>query len=49
LPVDLFSKLLDCGHTGKSVSLASLGVGRQMGYIYGTVTPSVMPHPSECH
>jgi len=27
LPVDLFSELLDCGHTGKTVGLTSLGVG----------------------
>jgi len=36
------SKLLDRGHTGKSVSIASLGVSRQKGYIYGTVTPTYL-------
>jgi hypothetical protein len=41
LPVDLLSILLDCGHTGKFVSLASVGIGRQMGCMYGVVTPTM--------
>lgn len=40
LTVDLLLDWLDRAHTGNSVLGASPGVSHQMGYMYGTVTPS---------